>query len=174
MILTHTALTTHDSHACGSTCHSEPLVHLEGGTAGVCKSLARWLMCRRHSVGAVGLYHAGFWSGTYTCVDGYTLTGDSDSEVAFVTSGGHEGKMQGMASCSRVRCDAPLPWSTLTARTQRRTTDSTVTELNISYTEDGTYTAGSATECSVMPNCGSPPTHPSATSPAEGCSFWAL
>ena len=65
-------------------------------------------MCRRHSVGAVGLYHAGFWSGTYTCVDGYTLTGDSDSEVAFVTSCGHEGKMQGRASCSRMRCDAPL------------------------------------------------------------------
>ena len=68
MLTTHTALTTPDSHACGSAGRLEPLIHLEGGTAGVGKSRARWLMGRRHSVGAVGLYHAGFWTRTYTRV----------------------------------------------------------------------------------------------------------
>jgi hypothetical protein len=54
---------------------------------------------------------------------------------------------------------------------ERHVTEDGLMEWNISCTEDGTYTLGSATECTVTPSCGSPPRHPHATSPTDDVFF---
>ena len=95
---------------CGDTGRMEPLFHLEGGNsrcmpvscpvAEVPNAIPSEPL-ERNRVSFLGQV-------TYTCVDGYSLTGGSDGDVSFITPCVHDGKMQGTASCSRVRCDAPL------------------------------------------------------------------
>jgi uncharacterized protein YfaP (DUF2135 family) len=123
---------------------------------------------------------------TYTCSRGSTLEGIANGATSYDLECQKDGTFKhAIKKCEKVRCGEPPQYAGASRAdgvrfafdqvhykcNERHTTTDGLTEWNISCTVDGIYTPGSATECSAVPSCGSPPSHPFATSPTEDVFF---
>jgi hypothetical protein len=123
---------------------------------------------------------------TYNCTRGSTLDGIANGATTYDLECQEDGTFKhANKKCEKVSCGEPPQYVGASRASgvrfafdqvhymceERHVTEDGLMEWNISCTEDGTYTLGSATECTVTPSCGSPPRHPHATSPTDDVFF---